>query len=147
MKLLGKFVGTALIDFFERFLLPLGKWAFGTVGKGITSIVDAFNALLKRVDWERLSKALKEFYDVAVPIITNVAQGFIDFFINLSEISDVDWIAKSLEDITDVLEVLLDIDPNFGYRIGDALAFLATSILVLKLEVRFIKHWLDYQPH
>lgn len=77
---LASFTGTALIDFYHEFLVPIGTWAFGTEGSGLTRLVDVINNGLMAINWDKLNKSLKDFWIAIEPYAEQFGEGIIDFF-------------------------------------------------------------------
>lgn len=74
LALLGGFTFTALNDFYNDFLKPLGEW---TLGEGLPEFLDITNELLKSVDWEKLNKSLDKLWKALEPFTENVGQGLL----------------------------------------------------------------------
>ena len=77
---LGSFTWTALKDFYERFLKPVGEWTFGT---GIPRMIDALDNGLMNVDFEKINSALKNLWDALAPFAINVGEGLLWFWENV----------------------------------------------------------------
>lgn len=80
---LANFVWTALEDFYNEFLVPIGKWAFGTEDKGITKFITIINDLLNNIDWESLNSALKDLWTALEPFAEKIGDGLNWFFENV----------------------------------------------------------------
>ena len=74
---LKKFVFTALYDFYDRFLLPVGKWA---LGNGLPRLIDLIADTLTEINWGNLNGALKGFFDQLARAATFVGDAVIDFY-------------------------------------------------------------------
>lgn len=77
---LGDFAWTALKDFYNGFLVPVGKWVFG---EGIPRFIDALNNGLMKVDFQKINDALKGLWDVLTPFAINVGEGLLWFWENV----------------------------------------------------------------
>lgn len=123
-----------LKDFYNEFLVPIGTWAFGTEGAGITRLADVINNQLMRIDWPWMTKNLKEFWQAIEPYAEQFGEGLIDFFDDISGIA-VDGINLlfgkdgAINGITDWLN---NNDPENARRWGRALGELATALLAFK---------------
>lgn len=80
LKELRDFSADALIDFYELFLKPLGKWV---LGEGLPALIDVVNNFLKKIDWDKLNKALEDFWKALEPFAEAVGTGLIKFFDDL----------------------------------------------------------------
>ena len=74
---LGTFSWTALQDFWEYFLKPLGGWA---LGEGFPRFVDITNDFLNQTDWDRLNEALEIFWRSLEPFAENIGEGALWFY-------------------------------------------------------------------
>lgn len=70
----GDFTWTALKDFYDRFLVPVGKWTFG---EGIPHFIDSLNNGLLAVDWEKINSVLKNLWNALAPFAINVGEGLL----------------------------------------------------------------------
>ena len=102
---LGNFSWTALRDFWDYFLVPLGVW---TLGEGFPRFVDITNEFLGQVNWGEINDALREFWKALEPFAENVGEGLLWFYdhvlsplsrytINLTIPVFLEEIARSLE--------------------------------------------------
>lgn len=132
---LANFTWTALKDFYENFLLPIGEWAFGTEDSGLTRLVNVINDGLMAIDWETLNTSLKNFWIAIEPYAEQFGEGLIDFFEDLTGIA-VDVINNifgeggAVQSITDWLN---NNDPEKARSWGYALGVLITAIGGLKI--------------
>lgn len=132
---LANFTWTALKDFYENFLVPIGEWAFGTEDSGLTRLVNVINDGLMAIDWETLNTSLKNFWIAIEPYAEQFGEGLIDFFEDLTGIA-VDVINNifgeggAVQSITDWLN---NNDPERARSWGYALGFLVTAIGGLKI--------------
>lgn len=128
---LGSFAGTALIDFYNEFLVPIGKWSFGTAGAGLTRLVDVVNNGLLAIDWDRLNKSLKEFWIAIEPYAEQFGEGLIDFFEDVVGLgtSMINKFPGLLDKITGALNRG---DPKKARDWGYNLGILLTAILGFK---------------
>lgn len=77
---LKDFTWTALRDFYDKFLVPLGQWTLGT---GLPDFLDTTNDLLKDIDWDKLNKSLGDYWDELEPFSENVGEGLLWFYDNV----------------------------------------------------------------
>ncbi len=80
LKRLGEFSWTALRDFYNGFLVPVGRWV---MGEGIPRFIDALNNGLMKVNFERINKALSGLWDALAPFAINVGEGLLWFWENV----------------------------------------------------------------
>lgn len=134
LSLLMGYTFQNLRDFYSEFLVPLGMWAFGTEGAGLTRLVDVINNQLMRVDWVWISDNLREFWRAIEPYAEQFGEGLIDFFEDISGIA-VDVINKIFGRdgaITDITNWLNNNDPEKARSWGYALGELAVGFFALK---------------
>ena len=77
---LGNFSANALKDFYQSFLVPVGKWV---LGKGIPEFVNALNDGLSNVHYEVIQNGLHNLWLVLTPFATNVGEGLLWFWKNV----------------------------------------------------------------
>jgi len=133
LKKLGEFTFGSLLDFYNSFLVPIGKWAFGTEDKGITRLVDIINNGLNKIDWNGIRKNLKDFWTAIEPYAENFGEGLIDFFEDVVDVS-VDVLNNLFGEggsITTLIKTLNEGDPESARQWGYAFGVLGTSLLVL----------------
>lgn len=128
---LGNFSWTALKDFYNEFLLPMGKWAFGTVGAGVARLVDVFNDFLNKINWSELNRSLKEFWVAIEPYAEQFGEGLIDFFEDVLRIG-ADVINKIPGFLDGITGALNRGNPETARKWGYALGVLATALLAFK---------------
>lgn len=71
---LEKFGWTALRDFYQHFLVPVGKWTLGT---GLPHFINALNDGLMKVDFPKINKALADLWDSLAKFTVNVGDGLL----------------------------------------------------------------------
>lgn len=128
---LGNFSWTALKDFYDGFLQPLGEWAFGTAGEGLTRLVDVFNAFLEKINWSELNRSLKEFWIAIEPYAEQFGEGLIDFFEDVLGIGG-DLINKIPGFLDGITAALNNGDPAKARDWGYALGVFAVGLMALK---------------
>ena len=84
---LASFTFENLKNFYNEFLAPLGMWAFGTEGSGLTRLVDVINNSLLKIDWTGITANLKAFWAALEPYAEQFGEGLIDFFEDIANIS------------------------------------------------------------
>lgn len=77
---LGNFSGQTLKDFYQHFLVPVGKWTLGT---GIPRFVDALNNGLMKTDFPKINEALNRLWDTLAPFEINIGEGLLWFWENV----------------------------------------------------------------
>lgn len=132
---LANFTWTALKDFYNEFLVPIGKWAFGTEGAGLTRLVDIVNNSLMKINWDELNRSLKEFWIAIEPYAEQFGEGLIDFFEDVSNFA-VNIINKFPGVLDKITSALNNGDPerarNWGYAFGQ----IALGIVSFKLALK-----------
>lgn len=128
---LADFSFTALKDFYENLLVPLGKWAFGTENMGLTRLVNMMNDLLNKVNWSELNRALKEFWIAIEPYAEQFGEGLIDFFEDIGNLA-VDVLNKFPGVLDAVTSALNSGDPEKARDWGYAFGQIATAFLAFK---------------
>lgn len=130
LSLLGKFTWTALGDFWDYFLVPLGKWV---LGEGFPRFIDITNNFLKSIDWDKINEALRNFWKALEPFATKVGKGLLDFYEDLSRLGAgfINIVVPGgLQGLADALE---SVDADKAEQIGYALGVLAASLASLSL--------------
>ncbi len=79
---LANFVAQGLIDFYNNFLKPVGKWVFTDA---IPKLTEALGNLFKYVDWKKLNEALEKLWEALAPFAIAVGDGLIGFLKDASE--------------------------------------------------------------
>lgn len=80
---LGEFTFDALLDFYDLFLVPLGRWV---VGIGLPKLINILNDALNKVDWDTLNEAFERFWIAIEPFAEAVGEGIVDFFKDMADI-------------------------------------------------------------
>lgn len=130
LSLLGKFTWTALEDFWNYFLVPLGSWA---LGEGFPRFIDITNDFLKTINWEAINEALRNFWEALEPFAEKVGEGLLDFYEDLSEIGANFINAVVPGGLNALADALDSIDGEQAKKIGYGLGVLATGIAGLKI--------------
>lgn len=127
---LGTFVWTGLKDFYNEFLVPLGKWTLGT---GIPMFADAVNNFLLKVNWQAINEALKNFWQALEPFAESVGTGLVRFFQDLLSVG-ADFINVIVPGGLNGISAALDsISPEKAEQIGYALGVIGTALIALKI--------------
>lgn len=104
---LGNFTWTALKDFYNGFLVPVGKW---TLGEGIPRFVDALNNGLMAVDWGKINTALRDLWDALAPFTIQVGEGLLWFWeevlVPLGTWTANEIVPRFLETLTNAISIL-----------------------------------------
>lgn len=127
---LGNFTWTALQDFWNEFLVPVGQWTLGT---GLPMLIDSINDFLMKIDFAAINEALRNFWEALVPFATNVGEGLIEFFHDLLSVG-ADFINYIVPNgLNGIAEALKKIDPETAKSIGYAFGVVATALTGLKM--------------
>lgn len=77
---LKTFTFTALEDFYNNFLKPVGSW---TLGEGLPRLIDALANGLMAINWQAINDALITLWDALKPFAINVGEGLLWFWENV----------------------------------------------------------------
>lgn len=80
LKPLGTFACQALLDFYNKFLKPVGSWV---LGEGLPGFINALANGLSKVDFTKINKALAELWTALTPFAINVGKGLLWFWTNV----------------------------------------------------------------
>lgn len=118
---LKTFTYEALEDFYKDFLRPLSEWVLGT---GLPQFIDIITDLIKSINWEKLNKALDDFWKSLEPFAENVGNGLLWFLENvLSPLAK--W-------------TINDVIPAFFEILSGCLDILNSAIETLKPEGKWL---------
>jgi uncharacterized protein YukE len=124
-----KFVWTGLMDFYEKFLVPVGTW---TMNSAIPELVDALTNFGNNIQWDELNSALKNFWDALAPFAQNVGQGIVDFFKDLLDVGE-NFINTTLPGgLNSIADAIKNISPETAQAIGKGLGQISIAILGFK---------------
>lgn len=130
LLLLGGFSWTALKDFWDYFLAPLGKW---TLGEGLPRFIDITNDFLKAVDWDKINEALRNFWMALEPFAEGIGSGLLNFYQDLSKLGAGFINIVVPGGLNGLAAALNTIDPEQAEKIGYALGIIGTSLVGLKI--------------
>lgn len=132
LKKPAQFVWTALMDFYEGFLVPVGRWA---IGEGLPKLFDICSELISKINWDGLNKALKELWDALGPFAVSVGKGLMSFIETMAKIL-TPIISTILNGISGALKVFADvikaIPEPVAESIGGAIGGICTALLGFK---------------
>lgn len=131
LSLLGKFTWTALEDFWNYFLVPLGSWA---LGEGFPRFIDITNDFLKTINWDAINEALRNFWKALEPFAEKVGEGLLDFYEDLSDIGANFINAVVPGGLNALADAIKKIEPDQARAIGYGLGVIAASILTFKIS-------------
>ena len=77
---LKTFAAKGLEDFYNHFLVPVGKWVLGT---GLPNLLNTTSQLVKSVNWSKLNKAFDDLWKALAPFAEAIGQGLINFYDDL----------------------------------------------------------------
>lgn len=104
---LKKFASQGAIDFYNKFLVPVGNWVFG---EGLPRFIDAIINGLSKIDWYRINAALNRLWEALTPFAVNVGEGLLWFWENvLVPFGTWVWneiVPRFLDILTGILKVL-----------------------------------------
>lgn len=70
------FAANAAIDFYEKFLKPVGSWV---IGDGIPRLCESLGNLAEKVNWDKLNQALGRFWEALSPLTITLMDGLVEF--------------------------------------------------------------------
>lgn len=122
-----------LTDFYEKVLLPLGKW---TLEKGLPKLIDVFTAFNEKVDWEKLRDNLAKLWEHLEPFAETVGDGLIIFIERVSDLIanflNSDTFVNFLQDLEDWMDNVTPEDVADGIeKLIKAFAALKITLLAL----------------
>lgn len=129
LKQLRDFTWTALKDFWNHFLVPLGKWTLGE--KGLPRLINAFNDFLVKINWDKINASLVQLWDVLEPFAENVGTGLLDFFDDFFD-KAADGVNKLPDLIDKFKEFITSFSPKQAQSIGYFLGQLLTAFMAFK---------------
>ena len=74
------FAWQGLLDFYNLFLVPVGKWV---LGKGLPGFITAIKDGLSKVDWGKINTSLHGLWEALTPFAINVGEGLLWFWTNV----------------------------------------------------------------
>ncbi len=77
---LGGFAWQALVDFYDRFLAPVGTWVMGI---GLPRFIDAITNGLAAINWGKVNDALATLWDALAPLSQTIGGGLLWFWENV----------------------------------------------------------------
>lgn len=129
LKQFRDFTWTALKDFWNHFLVPLGKWTLGE--KGLPRLINAFNDFLVKINWDKINTSLVQLWDVLEPFAENVGTGLLDFFDDFFD-KAADGVNKLPDLIDRFKEFIAAFSPEQAQSIGYFLGQLLTAFVAFK---------------
>lgn len=134
---LGNFTWTALKDFYNEFLVPMGKWTFN---EALPRFFDITNDFLNDVDWDGLNGALKNFWKALAPFAQSVGNGLLRFYqdflkLGSGAVGENGWVPKGVNALATALG---KIDPDTAESIGYSIGKIATAIAGFKIAGKVV---------
>ncbi len=116
-----------ITDFYEKVLLPLGKW---TLEKGLPELLQVFIDFNNKVDWEALRERLAQLWEHLEPFAETIGEGLI-IFIERCANALADFInSPAFDNFLTMIENWMDsVSPE---DVADALEAIAKAIVSLK---------------
>lgn len=123
-----------LTDFYEKVLLPLGKW---TLEKGLPELLDVFTKFNEKVDWKALRDNLAKLWEHLEPFAETVGEGVIIFVERVSDLVanfiNSDTFINFLQDLEDWMDKVTPED------VADGIEKLAKAFIVFKVSMAAFK--------
>lgn len=105
MEPVKTFVAQGAIDFYNKFLKPVGTWVFG---EGLPRMIDAITNGIGLIDWGKINTALANFWDALAPFAINVGEGLVWFWENAMVPLGVWVMNEAVPTFLDLLSTALD---------------------------------------
>lgn len=103
----GNFTWTALKDFYNEFLVPVGRW---TLGEGFPRFIDALNKGLMDTNWGKINAGLRELWRALAPFSIQVGEGLLWFWeevlVPLGTWTANEVVPRFLETLTNAVSIL-----------------------------------------
>lgn len=80
LKPLKDFAIQALLDFYNKFLKPVGNWV---LGEGLPKFINVLADGLSKIDFTKINKALAGLWDALTPFTINIGKGLLWFWENV----------------------------------------------------------------
>lgn len=123
---LKQFVATALIDFYEHFLVPVGTWV---LGEGLPRFIDIITKTLNNIDFPKINEALRQFWDALAPFSITIGEGLLWFLDNVMSPLVSYTISDIVPEFIRGLAGAVSIADGVLRGAGDAFAWLFNSFL------------------
>lgn len=127
-----EFTFDTLVDFYQHFLVPLGKWA---LGEGLPDLLDVGSKLLSKINWDKLNKAFEDLCKALAPFAISIGTGLISFIGTMVDLltpvvtGAVDLLAAGLEALGKAID---HIPAPVAEAVGGAIGGIATSVLLFR---------------
>lgn len=134
LSLFGNFAITGLKDFYDEFLVPIGKWAFSNPNTGFPRLFSIIDDALSDINWDKLNKSLKDFWKAIEPYAEEFGNGLLDFFEGLSDIGVdiINLFGPAMDGITSALN---NGNPEDARSWGKALGELAVGMVAVRTAI------------
>lgn len=123
---LKQFVATALIDFYEHFLVPVGTWV---LGEGLPRFIDIITKTLNNIDFPKINEALRQFWDALAPFSITIGEGLLWFLDNVMSPLVSYTISDVIPEFIRAVAGAVSIADGVLRGAGDAFAWLFDSFL------------------
>lgn len=131
LKNVFDFGKTGLEDFYNEFLVPIGKW---TLGKGLPMLIETINSFLKKINWNLINNNLKTFWKIIEPFAEGIGEGLIGFLRKYSQLSAsaINLVSIAIGKILNIISLVPEsVIKGFGKVLGELIGvFLAFRGLV-----------------
>lgn len=97
---------TSVLDFYERFLKPIGVW---TMNEAIPRLLDIFSRMTENINWDKLLNSLSELWDTLSKFTINILDGILTFIEDVVEPLATWVIDKALPVFLDLVAGALDV--------------------------------------
>ena len=120
LKKVGSFAWKAAKDFYDHFLVPVGKWV---MGEGLPRLINALNDGLNKVKWDKINDGLVKVWGALAPFAQHVGEGFLWFWekvlVPLGTWTANEVVPRFLETVANVIEIadaiLVAAQPGFKW--------------------------------
>lgn len=143
LQIVGGFAWEGLKDFYNSFLVPVGKWV---LGEGLPRFIDAITNGLAAINWQQINDSLHNLWDALAPFAIHVGEGLLWLWENVLVPMGVWTMNEALPHFLDTLSAglkavdfsnmadaannLLDALAPFAENIGEGLLWFWDNVLV-----------------
>lgn len=127
-KPIAKFSSTALKDFYNEFLVPVGQW---TMGEGIPNFINSIQDFTENLNWNLINKNLKNFWNILKNFTIGVGKGLLNFFDKYQRLSAslINGVSYAIEGFLALINLF---PPSVIEAFGETIGALIGAFLLFK---------------
>lgn len=127
-KPIAKFSSTALKDFYNGFLVPVGQW---TMGEGIPTFINSIQDFTENLNWNLINKNLKSFWSILKSFTIGVGKGLLNFFDKYQRLSAslINGVSYAIEGFLALINLF---PPSVIEAFGETIGALIGAFLLFK---------------